>query len=110
MKIYTPFRTHFNILTPSYTKVNGVQKRTLTKTGEIYASARSFGGTERVIDGVYTVEKTQVLQTWYRPDLVSGIVLEDTTKGQWEILGEPENIDMANRYMQMKVKRYEGDK
>lgn len=110
MKIYLPFRTRFTVLTPSFERVNGVQKRTLTETGRVYCSARSFGGTEKVVDGVYTIYKTMVLQTYYRPDIVSGTVLKDTNGDLWEILGDPENIDMANRYLQIKVKRWEGDK
>lgn len=110
MKIHLPFRVCFTVLTPSFERVNGVQKRTLTETGRVYCSARSFGGTEKVIDGVYTIIKTMVLQTYYRPDIVSGTVLRDQQGALWDILGDPENIDMANRYLQIKVKRYEGDR
>lgn len=109
MKIYFPFKTKFNVLTPSFERVLGVQKRTLAKTGELFASVRSFGGTEKIIDGVYSVLKTQVLQTWYRPDVVSGVVLEDLNGERWEIIGDPENINLDNRYLQIKVKKIEGD-
>ena len=110
MKIVFPFKTLFYILTPTYTRVNGVQKKTLFETGLFYASARSFGGTEKIIDGVYSIEKTQTLQTWYRPDIVSGVVLKDSAGALWEILGDPENINMDKRYLQIKIKRIDGDK
>lgn len=110
MKISFPFKTVFYILTPTYERVNGVQKKTLTETGKFYASARSFGGTEKVVDGVYSIEKTQTLQTWYRPDVVSGVVLKDSAGYLWEILGDPENINMDKRYLQIKIKRVDGDK
>lgn len=110
VSITFPFRTRFLIMQPSYEMVNGVSKRTLEKTGEIFASARSFGGTEKVVDGVLGIVKTMVLQTWYRPDLVSGTVLEDTNGNRWEMYGEPENIEMSNRFIQMKVKRVDGDR
>lgn len=110
MKITFPFKTLFHILTPTYTRVNGVQQKTLFETGIFYASARSFGGKEKIIDGVYSIEKTQTLQTWYRPDIVSGVVLKDSAGALWEILGEPENINMDKRYLQIKIKRIEGDK
>lgn len=109
MKIYFPFKTKFNILTPSYTRVLGVQKRELTKKGVLFASVRSFGGTEKIIDGVYSILKTQVLQTWYRPDIVSGVVLEDLNGVKWEIIGNPEDINLDHRYLQIKVKKIEGD-
>ena len=109
MKIYFPFKTKFNVLTPSFEMVLGVQKRTLIKTSELFASVRSFGGTEKIIDGVYSVLKTQVLQTWYRPDVISGVVLEDLNGERWEIIGDPENINLDNRYLQIKVKKIDGD-
>lgn len=110
MKLSFPFKTLFYILSPSYEQVNGVQKKTLTETGRFYASARSFGGTEKVVDGVYSIIKTMTLQTWYRPDIVSGVVLKDTAGDNWEILGDPENINMDKRYMQIKIKRIDGDR
>lgn len=110
VKIVFPFRTKYKLLEAQYTKVNGVEKRTLTEQGEIFCSVRSFGGTEKVVDGIYSIEKTAVCQTWYDPKITSGSVLRDVNGSNWEIINEPENIDMANRYLQFKIRRVDGVK
>lgn len=110
VKIVFPFRTKYKLLKAQYTKINGVEKRTLTGQGEIYCSVRSFGGTEKVVDGIYSIEKTAVCQTWYNPEIASGSVLQDTNGINWEIINEPENIDTANRFLQFKVRRVDGAK
>ena len=83
--------------------------------GVIYANFKTFGGTERNVDGVLSVEDTAQVVTWYRPDIRGGcrIVLldgsEDTDGAKtYEILGEPENIELRNMFLKFKVRRIKG--
>lgn len=109
LTINFPFRTHFKLLQATYTRVNGVMDRTLEEVGDIFVSQRSYGGTEHVVDGIWTVEDTLTLQTWYRPDIDAGSVLRDDAGGLWEMYTSPENIDGANRFLQFKIRRIKGD-
>ena len=109
VKINFPFRTHFVLMSPSYEKVNGVQKRVLEPAGDLFCSQRSYGGTEHVVNGVWTIEDTLTLQTWYRPDITTGSVLKDDSGALWEMYTTPEDIDGSHRFLQFKVKRYKGD-
>ena len=53
------------------------------------------------------VENTGVVQTWYRPDIKADcrLVIDGL---DYEILGTPENINMSNQYLQMKVRAVKG--
>lgn len=74
-----------------------------------YGSFKTYGGTEREINGVYSVEDTAKIKTWFRPDIKSncGIGVPDTG-GIYEILGEPEDIDMRHQFLEFKIRRYKG--
>ena len=75
----------------------------------IYGSFKTFGGTDRVVDGLYSVEKTAVIETWYRPDITSDCRIGVLQTGEiYEILGEPENINLRNQYLRLKVKQIKG--
>jgi hypothetical protein len=75
----------------------------------INGSFRTFGGTENDVNGVLSIENTAVIDTWYRPDVQADcrIGLPQTGK-VYEIIGEPENIQMRNQYLRFKVKAIEG--
>ena len=119
LKPSLPYNTPLIVLTPSYTKAGGVRAKVIPDLSEgfqIFASYKTFGGTERNVDGLYSIEDTADVETWYRPDITSEciVVLADTIttttpKGaMYEIVNEPENIDRRNQILRFKVKRIKG--
>lgn len=104
----TPYNVPVTLLTPTTKTVKGVLKKVYPETGEtVFCSARTFGGTEKLVNGVIVVDNTATVETWYRPDikadcrfLIDGI--------PYEILGTPENINMRNQYMNVKVRAIKG--
>ena len=74
-----------------------------------YGSFRTFGGTERNVNGVYSIENTAVIETWFRPDIKANCRVYVPQNGAtYEIMGDPENIDMRNQYLKFKVKQVKG--
>lgn len=105
-----PFNVPMTLLVPEWKTVNGVRKKTYPPEGElIFCSFRTFGGTETTVNGVYTLEKTATIETYYRPDITADcrIVLEQT-RDTYEIIGDPENIEMRNQFMKFKVRKIGG--
>jgi hypothetical protein len=103
-----PYTVPVKLLIPTIKTVKGVRKNVYPDDGVIiYCSVRTFGGTERVVNDVLVLENTATLETFYRPDikancrlLINGV--------PFEIMGEPENINMRNQYMIIKAKAVKG--
>ncbi len=111
------------LLVPTYTSKYGVDTKTFptieealsvkdengNSTNLFYGSFKTYGGTEREINGVYSVEDTASIECWFRPDILSncriGVI---STGGVYEVLGEPENVNMRNQFLKFKVRRYKG--
>lgn len=111
-KLSGPMSVPMVLLIPTYSKTYGVDTKTYPDISDgipINGSFRTFGGTERDVNGVYSIENTATVETWYRPDIKSAcrIVLPQTGE-IYEILGEPENINMRNQYLRFKVHQVKG--
>lgn len=106
------FSTPLVLLTPTYTTVNGVRKKTFPAVEDgapFFASFKTYGGTERDVNGVYSVEDTANIETWFRPDITSGCrVAIAGTSAVYDIVGEPENLDMRNKFLKFKITRVKG--
>lgn len=107
-----PFSVPLVLLIPTYTKVSGVPKATYPAVADgiqFFGTFKTYGGTERDVNGIYSVEDTANVETWYRPDITSGCRIAIATTGAvYDILGEPENVDMRNQYLLFKVTRVKG--
>lgn len=105
-----PFAAPVELLIPTYSASKGVQKKAYPTSGiRINASWKTYGGTEHTVDGVFAVEKTAVVCTWYRPDIKTDCRLRLIATGEeYEIIGEPENIDQRCQFLRMKVKAVTG--
>lgn len=111
-QMVTPLRLQRPVSAASY----GVNVKTWeTANGVIMANFKTFGGTEKNDNGVLSVEDTAQVVCWYRPDITAGcrVVLldgtEDTAAAKcYEILGEPENIELRNMFLKFKVRRIKG--
>lgn len=111
-KLSAPLSTALRLLIPTYTTVQGVPVKSFSaaEDGElIYGSFRTFGGTDRDANGLYVVENTATIETWYRPDITAECRIAVPQNGKvYEIIGEPENIEMRNQYLRIRVMEYTG--
>ena len=98
------------LLVPTYRTVHGVTTKTYSSEGDmIYGSFKTYGGTERNIDGLYSIEDTAVVETWYRPDIRSDCRIRIASTGAvYDIINEPEDTDMRHQFLKFKVKRVKG--
>lgn len=107
-----PFSTALIVLKPTISMVAGVPHKTLPdldKGFQIFCSFKSYGGTETNVDGLISIDDTADVQTWYRPDITSDcVVVNPLNNAQYEIMNEPENIEMRNQFLLFKVKRIKG--
>ena len=107
-KPHTPYNVPVTLLVPTVQTVKGVRKKIYEDNGAtIFCSVRTFGGTERVTNDVLVLENTATVETCYRPDIKADCRL--LINGQpFEIMGEPENVNMRNQYLIVKVKAVKG--
>lgn len=110
--MYRP-RSTFNVpmelLVPNYTSVSGVSKKTYHSRGELlFGSFKSYGGTEKEVNGVYSIEDTASVETWYRPDIRSNCRIKLESGAVYDVISEPENIEMRNQFVKFKVRRVKG--
>ena len=110
-----PFATPMYILNPTYQTVKGVPKetwpdiKTLGEDDLIFSTFRTFGGTDVFSNDLYTVQSTGTVETWYRPDLKSNTRLYIVgTQETYEILGDPEDIEMRHQYLKIRVRKIGG--
>lgn len=92
--------------------VGGVRKKTLPDLEQgfkIHSSFKTYGGTEKNVDGIIVIDDTADVQTWFRPDITSDCVVVVANSGaMYEIINEPENIEQRNQFLKFKVRRYKG--
>lgn len=99
-----PFSVAAMHISRSLTKINGVNQETKAEQGIFYCSAKSYGGTEKIVNGISVIEDTWTIDTWYDPTFKKGDYirfLDDNT--EYEILATPENINRQGQYMRFKV-------
>lgn len=94
----------------AYVRQNGVQTASYTPDDDIlWIGVKSYGGTEKTVDGVYSVEDTIEVTGYYTPNLKSSDRIQLLGDGSfWEVLNTPENIDMRGAFMRLKCRRYHG--
>lgn len=107
------FPVPIRLLNPSTTNKKASPKKVYpnAENGDLlYCSFKTYGGTEVQNNGVYSVEDTANITTWYRPDIRSDsrIALANNTDVVYEVIGEPENINIRNQFCKFKVKRIKG--
>lgn len=104
-----PFNVPAQILTVTFTKVNGVNQKTVVAGDTFFCSARSYGGTEKTINGLIEIEDTMQIETYYRPDIVAkGKIKLLDDNSEWDIISDPENVERRNQYLLFKVRRVTG--
>lgn len=105
------------LLIPTYTNVSGVNKPTYPTVVEalqndnnlFFGSFKTYGGTERDVNGVYSVIDTANIETWYRPDITSNCRVARANDGAiFEIINEPEDINQRHQFLKFKIRRIKG--
>ena len=100
------------LLKPTISNVAGVRTKVLPDLQNgilIYGSFKTYGGTERTVDGLYSIEDTADVETWYRPDITSDCIIALADTGtKYQIINEPENINRRNQFLRFKVQRVKG--
>ena len=88
----------------------GVAKKVYTNVeGIVFCNFKTFGGTERIVNDVLTVEDTAQIVCWYRPDIESDCrLVRLSDNAVFEILGVPENIEQRNQFLKFKIRRIKG--
>lgn len=111
-----PFNVSFVILAPTTKNVSGVLKKTFptieeavrTESNIFYGNFKTYGGTERDVNGIYSIEDTANVETWYRPDITSNCRVARDDGAIFEIINEPEDINRRRQYLKFKVRRIKG--
>lgn len=106
-----PYSTPMYLYKVVGTKDNkGHRQKVYGDTQLFFGSFKTYGGTESNNNGVVTVEDTANIETWYRPDITADcrVGLSDYPDRLYQIIGEPENINMRNQFLKFKVKRING--
>lgn len=69
----------------------------------------SHGGTESVVDGLLVIDETATITSRYFPEITANCRIKLLPSGnEYEIIGEPENVEMANMWLIFKVRRVKG--
>ena len=106
-----PFAVPMWLLIPSFETAHGVTTATYPDPdqGERFdGSVKTYGGTERDVNGVYSVEDTAVIETWYHPYIKSDCHIYINEMGEFEIISPPEDIDRRHQFLKFKVRRVKG--
>ena len=112
-RAYAPFDVAMKLLKPTTTMVKGVTKKIYPDPQSVekvfFGSFRTFGGTEQYSNEVYTILATATVDTWFNPEIKADcqIYLCDTGE-TYQIISQPENIDVRHQYMQFKVEKVGG--
>lgn len=107
--------TPFKLQQAIFTSVYGVNKKIYTTSEDTrFCNFKSKGGTDKTVNGVLVVEDTAEVTTWFDPDITSDcrikLLISDDDKNNpvYEIINEPENIELRNQFIKFKVRRIKG--
>ena len=108
-----PFSVPMYLLIPSVEDVKGVTVKRYPEPSDemlFFGSFRTFGGTESVNNGLYSVIDTATVEAWFNPEIKADcrICLADNPEKQYEIIGTPENINMQGQFLKFKVQAVRG--
>lgn len=104
------------LLVPITRKITGVVKNTYPSINEaleiqenvFFGSFKTYGGTEKDVNGVYSIIDTANIETWYRPDIKANCRIALETGEIYDIINEPEDINKRHQFLKFKVRRVKG--
>ena len=96
-------RTVAELLIPTISDFRGVKTKVYPETGdELFVNFKSKGGTETVVNGVYSVLDTAEIVTWYDERITAACRFKIGSK-IYEVKGTPEDVELQHRYLIIKV-------
>ena len=104
--IQNRYSTPARVLIPKTEKINGVVTKTYDEGSVFFCSAKSYGGTETIINNVFVIQDTLEIECFYREDIKGDCklrLLDDNT--DWEILTTPEIIERQKKTLKFKVRK-----
>ena len=109
----SPFDVAMKLLIPQTTMVKGVRKTVYPDPKDVeavfFGSFKTFGGTENWSNEVYTIYNTAIVQTWFNPLIKSDCQIYICETGEiYNIINEPENVNMRHQFLQFKVEKVGG--
>ena len=106
----SPFVVPFKIGTPTIVTVKGVPTKTYKESETTYfGTFKTFGGTESVKDGLYSVIDTATLETWYTPELKANCRVHLLESDElYEVVGTPEDIQKRHQYLKARLQAVKG--
>lgn len=111
-KLKAPFNVPMKLLVPTSVTVQGVLKKSFSdpESSELFFGAiKRYNGVENVQNGMYTVIDTIVIDTWYRPDIKADCRVYMCDTGEtFELINDPDDINMRHQYMQFKIRKVGG--
>lgn len=103
--------TPIKIQSPVKITEYGVTKKTYVDidSAQMLVNFKTYGGSDRTDNGILIVEDTATIVCWYRPEIKSDCRIVRLSDGAaFDILGEPENIEMRNQFLKFRVRRVKG--
>ena len=95
------------LIPKSISKINGVKNN--KSSNLFFGSFKTYGGTEKTVNGIYSIEDTANIETWYRPDINSNCRIARANDGAiFNIINEPEDINQRHQFLKFKIKRVKG--
>ena len=110
----TPYTTAIELLIPTYSTSFGVPSKTYPAQGlRLNCSFKTYQGTSRGTEAerndVFVVLDTATVETWFRTDIKADCRIRVLATGkEYEIINEPENIDMRNQFLKFMVRAVDG--
>lgn len=100
--------TAAELLKPFDKEYNGVHRKGYPESGDlIYVNFKSKGGTESVVNGVYSIIETAQVVTWWREDIKADCRIK-IGNDTYEVKADPEDVEMQHMYMIVKLQKVGG--
>lgn len=109
----SPFDVAMKLLIPTSVVTKGVTQKTFPNPKDVetvfFGSFKTYGGTENFSNEVYTIYNTATIETWFNPNIKADCEIYICETGEtYQIISEPENIDMRHQFLQFKVEKIGG--
>lgn len=104
----------FVLLIPTSKTVSGVAKREYPNPSEVsedmifFATFKTYGGTETVVNGLHSIIDTAILECYFRDDIKSDCRIAKENGAIYDIINEPEDINENHQFLKFKVRRVKG--
>jgi hypothetical protein len=91
--------------------INGADEiKYISEDNISFCNWKGMGGTESTQSGTLVVYDTAQITMWYDPNIKKQdrVLLDDDENLAYEIINQPENIEMRNMFLLLKVQKVSG--